>query len=441
MSAAIAGSIDRKSRAPAARPSRAARTDDDMTTTAIVLLIGLIAAPAGAAFMALLHRRRSIAGVPRRSAVLVKCPAAVTSLSEGEVIVSLRGMGEGLALNAVAARCWELIDGSRTLVEIARQIQAEHKSTLGEALREARAFAGQIKEALFALERSEWDLIHVHRHDVFAGGARAEDGSIVERRLCENLIVHAAACLVDASGAVAPWRGSALQRRKALSRMKDLREREAPLERAARDLESGWEHCVAGNLKDAEADFRRCVDQAPGWAHAQYQLGYVLMRLGQYDEAAEFLERTEAISPGHYMVREYLDQARRLAAGHLLHEAFLLFDRANATGLRDPDATIMLASRALEINPVYPSARLILARAYQKKAQLEKALTELSRTIQMGPDQATLCHALCSRGTIFMAQGQTQEAVREWEKVIEINGSAAATRSALANLASSPRVN
>jgi tetratricopeptide (TPR) repeat protein len=141
------------------------------------------------------------------------------------------------------------------------------------------------------------------------------------------------------------------------------------------------------------------------------------------------------------MVREYLDQARRLSTGNLAHEAFLLFDRANATGLRDPDATIRLASRALEINPVYPSARLILARAYQKKAQFEKAFAELSRTIQMGPDRATLCHALFSRGTIFMAQGQTQEAVLEWEKVIEINGSAAATRSALANLASSPRVN
>jgi len=137
------------------------------------------------------------------------------------------------------------------------------------------------------------------------------------------------------------------------------------------------------------------------------------------------------------MVREYLDQARRLAAGALSHDAFVLFDRASAAGFRDPDATIRLARKAIEITPQYPSAHLILARAYEKKERFDLALAALSRAIELSPDEATLCHALLSRGSIFMSMGRHDQATRELSKVIEINGSSSATRTALAALAQS----
>ena len=67
---------------------------------------------------------------------------------------------------------------------------------------------------------------------------------------------------------------------------------------------------------------------------------------------------------------------------------------------------------------------------------MERALGELQRTIQMNPDKATLCHVLLSRGSIFQARGQTDQALREWEKVIEIDGSKTATRTVMETLAS-----
>jgi len=403
-------------------------------TAAILLLIALAAAVrSGLLFRAGSARaRRRAAGFPDASAILVKHPAVTTILKDGEMVLSLPKQAEGLALNAVAARCWELIDGSRTLGDIGHRVAADYGVSRHEGLREARTFARRLKQELLAPEAREQALVHVHLHDVFAGEIGEE---IFEVRLSENLIVHAALCLRATDGTIEPWRGTSRERKRGLAAMKEHRRREAALEGAVRDFESGWEDCGAGRLLDAEAAFRRCTEAAPSWANAHYQLGYVSLRLKRQEEAIRCFERTEAISPGYYMVREYLDQATRIASGALSHEAFALFDRASAAGFRDPDATIRLARKAIEISPRYPSAHLILARAYEKKERLDLALVELSRTLEMGPDEATLCHALLSRGSIFMAMGRHDQAMRELSKVIEINGSTTATRTALATLA------
>ncbi len=403
--------------------------------TLISLAALLALASAGLAY-GLARRRRRAAGVADTSAVLIKHPAAKTLFIRGEMVISLPRQGEGLALNAVATRCWEMIDGSRSVRDIARAVASEYGVGVPEGLREVRTLVRRLKQDLLALEASEWALAHVHLQDVFGG---REGGGIVEVRLSENLIAHVSECLRAPDGSIQPWRGTARQRRAAAAAMGAHRKREAHLETAARDFQNGWDHCDAGRLIEAESTLRRSVESAPDWAGAHYQLGYVCLRLKRHDEAIRSLERAEVISPGLHMVREYLDQARRLAAGDLSHEAFMLFDRATAAGLKDPDAVIRLARRALEITPGYPSAHLVLARAYEKKDQLDLALTELSRTLESNPDQATLCHALFSRGSIFMAQGRADKAMREWEKVIEINGSEAATRSALATIASTAR--
>lgn len=404
-----------------------------------LLVASILGAAAAFAYATVLLGRRRLleAGLPRATAVLVPNPDIVTSTRDGETVIGLAGNDEGLALNALASRCWELTDGKRPIWKIAAQVAAAHGIGAAEALREVRSFSRSLKLSLLALERSEWDLVHLHRDGLFAGNAGA---GIVETSRGEGLIVHAAACVSGADGVIRPWRGGVLERRRGAASMRRHRAEEEVLEAAAREFKRGWDLCSAGRLDEALASFGKCLRQAPRWANAIYQTGYVLLRLGRYEEAREKLEEVERLSPGFYMVREYLDQARRLAAGDLSHEAFLLFDKANAAGLRDPDATIQLARRAIELSPEFPSARLILAKAYERKRLLHMALEELTQTIQMNPDKATLCHALLSRGSIFMAQGLTERAIREWTQVIELDGSATATRSALASLASSRSV-
>ncbi len=399
----------------------------------IPALIGVLLGGAASLVVALFPRRRRD-GTPGLFAVPVPHPGARVKVLNGEPILTLPGQEEGLAMSDAAARCWDLLDGRTNVLKVARRIGGEYRISTREAIADVRRFVHRLKEALLALEASEWALVHTHESDLFAG--RTGSG-IEEWRLTDGLIAHGAACLRAPDGSLGPWRGTARQRRAGARAMRAHLEREVDLEEAAREFEKGWRHCSAGRLAEAEASFRRSAALAPEWANAHYQLGYVGLRRRRYREARRWLERADELSPGLFMVREYLEQARRLAAGEISHEAFLLIDRANAEGLRDPDRTILLARRALQISPDYPSARLVLARAYQKKSQLDKALRELSRAIRANPDPATLCHALLSRGSIFMAQGRPEMAMRELEKVIEIDGSAAATRTALATMADS----
>jgi len=391
-----------------------------------------------AAGASLLGRRRLLsAGLPRVTAVLVRNPDIVTTKRDGETVIALAGNDEGLVLNPLAEQCWELTDGTRPIWKIAAQVAATHGLRASEALRQVRSFSRSLKLGLLALEPAEWDLVHLHRDGLFARGSTPE---IVEAPRGDGLIVHAARCLRGGDAVVRPWRGSSSERRRGAAAMRKHRADEEELEEAAREFKRGWDLCASGRLVESLSAFERCSSLAPRWANATYQIGYVLLRLGRYEQARNKLEEVEELSPGFYMVREYLDQARRLAMGDLSHEAFLLLDRANSAGLTDPDATIRLARRALEISPDFPSARLILAKAYERKHLLHMALEELSQTIQMNPDKATLCHALLSRGTIFMAQGLKERAIREWTQVIRLDGSATATRSALASLASSDSV-
>jgi len=402
-----------------------------MTLIAAGASVGIVALAIAAA---LIGRRRLLrAGLPRLSAVLVRNPGVVTTSRDGEMVISLTGQDEALALDQVAGRCWELTTGTRPVWRIGRMLSSSCKIPLAEAIGEVRSFSRGLKLALLAMEPSEWELIHIHRDGLFSG---CSSEGIVESLREDGLIIHAARCLEGTDGIIRPWGGTWRERRRGAGAMRVHRAQEQVLEKAAVEFKRGWDSCSAGRLEEARAAFERSVRKAPRWANALYQLGYVCLRLQDYETARENLEQAEALSPGFYMVREYLDQAIRLAAGDLSQEAFLLLDKANAAGLKDPDATIRLARQALEISPKFPSARLILARAYEKKELLHMALEELAHTIQMNPDKATLCHALLSRGSIFMAQGRAEHAIREWTQVIRLDGSATATRTALANLAS-----
>jgi tetratricopeptide (TPR) repeat protein len=397
-----------------------------IATLIVALSIGLLGAG-----LFISQRRLRRAGLPGLSAVLVRNARAVSSEKNGETVIHLEGQPEGLALNSVAGKCWELSDGTRTVFQIARIVGSNYNVTLGRALREVRAFSRRLKLALLALEPHEWDLLHVHHDDLFVG---TKSPGVVEVTLESGLIVHAAACLQGADGTLRPWRGTRAERRAGNEAMRAHQKDEAPRESAARQFRKAWDCCVAGRLEMARVTFLKCAEATPDWANAWYQVGYVELRMKRYADAINSLQKAEKLSPGLFMVREYLDQALRLAAGNLSHEAFLLLDKATAAGLKEPESIIRLARKALRISPEFPSARLVLARAYEKKELFQMALEQLSHTIKMNPDPATLCHALLSRGSIFQAQGRPEMALREWEKVIELNGSSSATRSALESL-------
>ncbi|HZE87977.1 MAG TPA: hypothetical protein VE404_00450, partial [Verrucomicrobiae bacterium] len=78
-------------------------------------LMACLLAAAGFVWPLRLSRARRAAGVPEASAILLRHPAVTTLVKDGEMVLAFPNQCEGLALNAVAARCWELMDGTVTL--------------------------------------------------------------------------------------------------------------------------------------------------------------------------------------------------------------------------------------------------------------------------------------------------------------------------------------
>jgi len=77
--------------------------------------------------------------VPRRR------PEAVSRNVEGQEVIVLPLVGEIQVLNAVGARIWSLIDGSRSAKEIAGAIESEFAVDAATARADTLTFLGTLK--------------------------------------------------------------------------------------------------------------------------------------------------------------------------------------------------------------------------------------------------------------------------------------------------------
>jgi len=79
--------------------------------------------------------------------VPVRTAAAAWQRVDGEMVLMQADAGELLGLNAVGARAWELVDGVRSLDDIARTIAAEFAVDEPRALRDLEAFFADLAAA------------------------------------------------------------------------------------------------------------------------------------------------------------------------------------------------------------------------------------------------------------------------------------------------------
>lgn len=73
-------------------------------------------------------------------------PGIVGQILNDEAVLLLPGKGEVKVLNAVGARIWSLIDGSRTIAQIAAQIAAEYAVESAQAEADALAFVAELTQ-------------------------------------------------------------------------------------------------------------------------------------------------------------------------------------------------------------------------------------------------------------------------------------------------------
>ncbi len=93
-----------------------------------------------------------------------------------------------------------------------------------------------------------------------------------------------------------------------------------------------------------------------------------------------------------------------------------LAEEYRKSGMLDEAITVVL--RGLEYQPAYTSARVALGRLYLEKNMVEEARNEFENVVKTIPDNLFSHKKLAE---IYKASGQTDMAIREYKKVIELN--------------------
>ena len=78
--------------------------------------------------------------------VVAKTPEAVSKVIGQEAVIILPAAGEVKVLNEVGSRLWELVDGQRTIAELAAQICDEYAVIIEQAEADALDFIQRMLE-------------------------------------------------------------------------------------------------------------------------------------------------------------------------------------------------------------------------------------------------------------------------------------------------------
>jgi tetratricopeptide (TPR) repeat protein/serine/threonine protein kinase len=149
--------------------------------------------------------------------------------------------------------------------------------------------------------------------------------------------------------------------------------------------------------RQAIVAMQKAQRQYPGDLWINYSLARLYASQNQYDQYLRFLTAVLALRPGN---------------------AYIVLLIGEAWDVRgSPSEALDQFSRALELKPNYPEARLRRADLYQRLGQREKALADYDRAIELAPTAPELWY---HRGLVYYVDKQWAQAVRDFSRYIEL---------------------
>jgi tetratricopeptide (TPR) repeat protein len=186
-----------------------------------------------------------------------------------------------------------------------------------------------------------------------------------------------------------------------------------------------------GMYADLDTLWRTTLARNPGCSMAHDNLGILLRRKGQLDEAIAHFQKALEIQPDNARVHNNLGNA--LLQNGQLDEAIAHFQKAleiqpNLAVVHDNlgavflkkgqiDEAIAQFRRALDIQPGLVEAHYNLGLALFQKGQLDSAIAHFAKVLEIQPD---LADAHANLGTVFLQKGQVAEAMVHFQKVLEL---------------------
>jgi tetratricopeptide (TPR) repeat protein len=159
------------------------------------------------------------------------------------------------------------------------------------------------------------------------------------------------------------------------------------------------------------------IDRNPNAWMAHNNLGTVMLKKGQVDNAIFHFRKALEIKPDHADAQANLGSA-------LLQKGEL-------------DEAIARYDKALEIKPDYALVHYDLGNALVLKGQVDEAVAQYEKALEIKPDSSEVCNNL---GIVLFQMGKVDEAIGYYQKALEINPQYVEARGNLAwALATSPQ--
>lgn len=165
-----------------------------------------------------------------------------------------------------------------------------------------------------------------------------------------------------------------------------------------------------GKFDRAIMAYKRALLAKPNFTEAALSLSILYNDLGRYEEGRLIFNRIKKQVPSQEKVEDpFLDE--KLAEKHKelgeLYESYHRFTEAETE-----------YQKALQLKPADPSIIIHIAKLHEKQGALDRSMKELKELTNQRPDYIP---GLIKLGLAYYTQGKMIEALREWERVLEID--------------------
>jgi len=196
-------------------------------------------------------------------------------------------------------------------------------------------------------------------------------------------------------------------------------------------LSHGVQHHNAGRFQEAEAIYRRLIQENPENADAWHLLGVIASQRGDKDTAIELISRATAINPSNPLFYNnlglVLQKVGRLDEGfeHFRTAVRLMPDYPEAhNNLGNAlmkqgrmDEAIECYQKAINLRPDYGDAHNNLGNALMKQGRMDEAIECYQKALHLKPD---FDQAQNNLGSALMGQGRLDEAIECYQKAIDL---------------------
>jgi tetratricopeptide (TPR) repeat protein len=166
----------------------------------------------------------------------------------------------------------------------------------------------------------------------------------------------------------------------------------------------------AGIYQDLETLWSDTVEKNPESWMAENNLGLVLQKKGQHDEAIAHFQKSLELDPNKFETQNNLGYS--LSMGSRLRDAFPYLEKA------------------VEMNPNYAAGHYNLGNALLRSGRVAEAIVQLQKAVEIDP---TYVPALSNLGSAFLQTGQVDESLARLQKALQIDPNYKAAHFNMAN--------